>query len=258
MVKPKIIIVTQARIGSTRFPEKILQTIEDNTLLSIHLRRLKKSTLANKIIVATTFEEKSYLIKDIAIKEGAFVFQGSINDVLDRFYQAVKKENAQYIVRVTSDCPLIDASIVDQVINMVIEKNLDYGSNTLIEDFPDGQDVEVIKFDALEKAWKESKLTSEREHVTPYIRNNSTFFNKSLFRSDNFDAPVSMNHIRMTVDEPVDLEAIRILVNELGINASWEKYASYIENNTRLFKNQNITRNEGYLNSINKERNENR
>lgn len=258
MVKPKIIIVTQARIGSTRFPEKILRTIGDNTLLLIHLQRLKKSNLADKIIIATTFEEKSYLIKDIAKKESVDVFQGATHDVLDRFYQAVKNENVKYIVRVTSDCPLIDASIIDQVIDMAIQHNLDYGSNTLKEDFPDGQDVEVINFYALEKAWKESKLASEREHVTPYIRNNSTFFNKNIFKSDNFDAPRSMNHIRMTVDEPADLEAIKVLINHLGIDASWSEYASFMEDNIELFKNQNITRNEGYLESIKKERNENR
>lgn len=256
MVRSKIIIVTQARIGSTRFPEKILQLIGDETLLSIHLKRLKKSKLADKIIVATTFEEKSYLINNIANSEGIDVFQGSTYDVLDRFYQAVKNENAKLIVRVTSDCPLIDATLIDKVISMVVENNLDYGSNTLIEDFPDGQDVEVFKFSALEKAWKESKLPSEREHVTPYIRNNSTFFKKNIFISDNLNAPKNMNHLRMTVDEPVDLGAIKVMVSKIGINASWEEYTAIMENSPELFKNQKIIRNEGYLKSINNERND--
>lgn len=258
MVNSNIIIVTQARIGSSRFPEKILKSIGDETLLSIHLKRLKKSEYATKIIVATTFEEKSNLIINIAEKEGVCVFQGSTNDVLDRFYQAVKNENANLIVRITSDCPLIDSSIIDKVIVMVVENYLDYGSNTLIENYPDGQDVEVFKFSALERAWKESKLPSEREHVTPYMKNNSTFNNKNIFKSDNFYSPKNMNHLRMTVDEPVDFDAIKILVSNLGINASWEEYASFMENNKELFNNQSIIRNQGYIESIKKERNENR
>src|SRR5690606_21561491 len=139
------------------------------------------------------------------------VFQGSTEDVLDRFYNAVKDEKPEYVVRVTSDCPLIDAKLIDQVINMVIEKNLDYGSNTLKEEYPDGQDVEVFKFDALKNAWENASLLSDREHVTPYIRKNSSFNNKHLFKSENFDSPANMNHIRMTVDEPIDLETIRIM-----------------------------------------------
>lgn len=256
MVKPRIIIVTQARIGSTRFPEKVLQQIGNETLLSIHLKRLKKSTLADKIIVATTFEEKSHYIIDIAKNENIAVFQGSTNDVLDRFYQAVKNENAELIVRVTSDCPLIDPSLIDQVINMVIDNDLDYGANIFNENFPDGQDVEVFKFDALEKAWAEAKLISEREHVTPYLRNNSTFYNKNIFKSGNLDAPYNLNHLRMTVDEFIDLDAIKVLVSKLGINASWKDYIFIMEGCPELFKNQNIIRNEGYLKSINNDRNE--
>lgn len=252
-MKPKTIIVTQARVGSSRFPEKVLQEIGDETLLSLHLKRLKKSDLADKIIVATTFEPKSSEIMEIAQKVEVSVFQGSTNDVLDRFYNAVKNEEPEYVVRVTSDCPLIDAVLIDDVIKMVVGNDLDYGSNTLKEEYPDGQDIEVFKFNALETAWKEATLASDREHVTPYIKKKSTYHQGHVFKSVNYDAPANMNHLRMTVDEPVDLETIKILVDKLGVDASWESYADLLIKSSDLFLNQGIIRNEGYLNSIKKE-----
>lgn len=251
MVTPKIIIVTQARVGSSRFPGKVLQRVDDkDTLLSLHLKRLKKSRLAGKIIVATTFEEKACGIIDIALQENVSVFQGSTNDVLDRFYNAVKADAPDYIVRVTSDCPLIDAALIDSIIRMVVDKRLDYGANILKEQFPDGQDVEVFTFKALAKAWKEASLNSDREHVTPYIRKNSTYNGGDMFRSDNYSFQVNMNHVRMTVDEPADLYTIKTLLEQLGPDAGWEVYANYIVDSANLFSNQQIKRNAGYERSL--------
>ena len=250
MVKNNVVIVTQARIGSSRFPEKVLKPLGSSTLLGVHLERLKKVQNADKIIVATTFEEKSSQIIAIANQQGVNVFQGSENDVLDRFYQAVKEYQPKLVVRVTSDCPLIDPKLVEDVIQMLINQDLDYGSNVLIEAFPDGQDVEVFKFEVLEKAWNEAKLTSEREHVTPFIRNNSDYKGGSLFKAKNFDAPQNFNHIRMTVDEPSDLETVQILIDKFGTDKDWMTYTQYIIENISLFKNQDTTRNEGYLKSL--------
>ena len=250
MVKNNVVIVTQARIGSSRFPEKVLKTLGSSTLLGVHLERLKKVQNADKIIVATTFEEKSSQIVAIANQLGVNVFQGSENDVLDRFYQAVKEHQPKFVVRVTSDCPLIDPKLVEDVIQMVVNQDLDYGANVLIEAFPDGQDVEVFKFEALEKAWNEAKLTSEREHVTPFIRNNSDYKGGNLFKAKNFDAPQNFNHIRMTVDEPSDLETVQILIDKFGTDKDWMTYTQYIIENINLFNNQDTTRNEGYLKSL--------
>jgi spore coat polysaccharide biosynthesis protein SpsF len=256
MVMNKTIIVTQARIGSSRFPEKVLQTLADSTLLGVHLERLKKSKLASQIIVATTHENKSDQIISIANNAGIEAFQGSTEDVLDRFYQSVVKQNPDYVVRVTSDCPLIDAQLIDKVISMVQEHKLDYGANILNENFPDGQDVEVFTFKALQKAWEEATLLSDREHVTPYIRKNTDFNKGEMFKAMNYNAPENFNHVRMTVDEPSDLETVEVLLQKLGADQDWKSYTNYILDHKEMLENQKIIRNEGYLKSLNKETND--
>lgn len=245
-----VIIVTQARVGSSRLPRKVLLTINGQTLLDIHLERLKKSKMAERIIVATTFEDESEKIVAIAENQSVDVFQGSTDDVLDRFYCAVKPYRPRFVVRVTSDCPLIDPALVDSVIEMVQSEGLDYGANILQEMFPDGQDVEVFTFEALEKAWAEAKLVSEREHVTPFIRNNTDYKGGKSFKAKNLNCPENYNHIRMTVDEPSDLEAMEVLINDLGLEYDWEKYVEHILKYPEKFRNQQIIRNEGYLKSM--------
>lgn len=253
MVNEKVIILTQARIGSTRFPQKVLKKIGEESLLSIHLKRLKKSDNASKIVVATTFEKESDKIVEIAMQENVEAVKGSTDDVLDRFYQAAKNEKPDFVVRVTSDCPLIDHRLIDQVIEMTVQNNLDYGANILVEEFPDGQDIEVIKWSALEKAWLEAKLPSEREHVTPYIRKNTDFNGGTLFKAMNFPANANYNQVRMTVDEPSDLDTVTLLISKLGLDESWKTYADYIVENPEVFENQKIIRNEGYIKSLEKD-----
>lgn len=244
------ILITQARTGSSRLPGKVLKEIGGQSLLQIHLERLKKCTKVSEIIVATTNNLADSIIFDKAIEWGFSASRGSESDVLDRFYQAVKDKNADWIVRVTSDCPLIDPVLVDQVIEFVQKNDKDYGSNGLIENFPDGQDVEVFKFSALEQAWKNAKLLSEREHVTPYIRNNSNFKGGDLFSAINFACESDFSKIRMTVDEIRDFELIEILINELGAEKSWLEYVNYILEKDLIKVNDKIIRNEGFLKSL--------
>lgn len=250
--KLKIIALTQARIGSSRMPSKVLKPIGSETILSLHLKRLKLATLIDQIIVTTTFEEDVERIIAIAKESETAYFQGDTYNVLDRFYQAAMLYQADYIVRVTSDCPLIDPKLIDQVIAFTLNRKLDYGSNMLIEDYPDGQDIEVFTFKSLEKAYQSAKLDSEKEHVTPYIINHSTFKGGKEFKSDNFPSSMDYSSVRMTIDEPEDYIAIKTLVKELGIDASWEEYTKYILNHPANFSNQKITRNQGYYNSQNK------
>ena len=136
----KIVIVTQARTGSTRLPNKILKTINNETLLEIHLKRLEKSKLTSEIIVATTDKKEDDLIELVAKKMNLHFFRGSEHDVLDRFYQATKNSKPDYVVRVTSDCPLIDPILIDAIIEQAILQDLDYYTNVLKEQYPDGQD----------------------------------------------------------------------------------------------------------------------
>lgn len=255
MVNPKIVMITQARVGSSRLPSKVLLDLNGVSLLEFHLRRLKQVKRADELLVATTHEEGVEQIIDIAEGIDVSYYQGSTDDVLDRFYQAAKASKADIVLRLTSDCPLIDPQLVDDVIAFMLEGKLDYCSNVFKEEFPDGQDIEVMTFDALEKAWTKATLKSHREHVTPYIRKNSSFLNGTLFKSDNFNAPANMNHIRMTIDEKKDLESMVTLIKEVGDNESWMSYATYLIEHPEKFSNQLITRNEGYQKSLKKDKN---
>lgn len=244
------ILITQARTGSTRLPGKVLKEIEGKSLLQIHLERLKKCLKVTEIIVATTVNEEDNVIFDKAIEWGFSASRGSESDVLDRFFQAVKDKKVDWIVRVTSDCPLIDPVLVDDVIRFAQDNNVDYCSNGFVENFPDGQDVEVFKFSALEKAWQNATLLSEREHVTPYIRNNSDYKGGSLFTSINYTCESNFSKIRMTVDESRDFELIEILIHKLGVEESWLTYTNYIIEHDLTKVNNQIIRNEGFLKSL--------
>jgi len=244
------IIVTQARMGSTRLPGKIMLEIEGKTLLEIHISRLKKCKEADAILIATTVSKKDEIVVEMANKLGVLSFRGSENDVLDRFYQATKPFNPEWVVRVTSDCPLIDPELVDQVILYAKNNNFDYCSNVLDEKFPDGQDVEVFKFNALENAWTNAVLNSEREHVTPFLRNNVIGKGLSIFKAKNFECDFDYSKIRMTVDEELDFELVKYLVKSFGTDKGWREYVKYILDNNLDSINGVILRNEGYLKSL--------
>jgi spore coat polysaccharide biosynthesis protein SpsF (cytidylyltransferase family) len=246
----KTILITQARTGSTRLPGKVLKEIGGKSLLQIHLDRLKNCKNISEIVVATTVNEEDNVIFDKAIEWGYTASRGSESDVLDRFYQSVKDKNPDWIIRVTSDCPLIDPVLVDEVITFVQENDRDYGANILVENFPDGQDIEVFKFSALEKAWKDAVLQSEREHVTSYIRNNSDFKGGDLFSAVNYPCESNFSKIRMTVDESRDFDLIEILIDKLGAKKSWLEYTHYIIEHDLTKVNDQIIRNEGLLKSL--------
>ncbi|MFV0482758.1 MAG: cytidylyltransferase domain-containing protein [Bacteroidales bacterium] len=247
----KVLAITQARIGSTRLPEKILKTVDNKTLLEIHLSRILKSKYITKLKVATTNEEGSEKIVFIASKLGVEVHKGSIDNVLERFYETAKPESPEWVVRLTSDCPLIDSSVIDSVIELAISKNLDYASNALTPTFPDGLDVEVFKYTVLERAYKEATLNSEFEHVTPYIWKNSTYNGGNLFISDCFKNNLDYSSIRMTVDTMEDFWVIEKLVQILGIEKGWLEYVYVLKNNPQIKEiNKSYRRNEGYNKSI--------
>ncbi|MCK8141472.1 glycosyltransferase family protein [Flavobacterium sp. I-SCBP12n] len=244
------LLITQARTGSTRLPGKILLKVQGNELLKIHLDRLSLCKNVDKILVATTTNIEDSILISLCENWGFATARGSESDVLDRFYQAAKEFKPQWIIRVTSDCPLLDPKMVDAVIACAQLNDVDYCSNGLIENFPDGQDVEVFKFSALELAWKEAKLKSEREHVTPFIRVNSNFNGGNLFNSINFPCAYDFSEIRMTVDEPKDFDLINKLITDLGTGQSWLGYTNYIIDNNLNSINGNIIRNEGLVKSL--------
>ena len=242
----KIIGITQARIGSSRLPKKVLLKINNKTLLDYHLQRILKAQSVNKWIVATTTEEDSNEIVSIAKNYEISTFKGSLNNVLDRFYNAIKNENADYVVRVTSDCPLIDTKLIDETVNYCIEQKLEYYSNVIDEQFPDGLDVEIFSFKSLKDAWINATLPSEKEHVTPYII-------KKYNIKKNYHRIIDHKYskIRITVDQWQDYELIKNLIEILGENEDWQTYANYILSNPEIKNlNHTFTRNQGYMKSL--------
>ena len=249
----KVLAITQARIGSSRLPGKVLLPLGAGSLLDLQLARLSRAQLPDRLLVATTREAGSEQICAIAAAHGCDCYQGSLDDVLDRFYQAAKPYAPDWVVRLTSDCPLLDPVLVDAVIAAAIAGGYDYYTNTLVEHYPDGQDVEVFRFAALERAWQEARLPSEREHVTPYLRKHSDYLGGSLFTAANHAAPADYGGLRMTVDEPADLAVMRWLVEALGVDADWQTYADYMLQQRESLSNAGIARNEGYQKSVNQD-----
>jgi spore coat polysaccharide biosynthesis protein SpsF (cytidylyltransferase family) len=171
------LVIVQARMGSTRLPGKVLKTIKNKSLMQLQYDRIKPSKLVDKIVIATTINKEDDAIENFCNLNAIEVFRGSDWDVLERFYFAAKKFNPDTIIRITSDCPMHHHTVIDFVINEYIKSGLDYFSNSNHEpDFlEDGFDVEVFSFKALETAYLNAKLLSEREHVTPYIKNSGLF-----------------------------------------------------------------------------------
>jgi len=240
----RTVLITQARTGSTRLPGKVLLKINDKELLQIHLDRLKSCTKVDKIMVATTNQAQDDVIENLCKKWRIDVSRGSEKDVLDRFYQAVAYIRPEWIVRVTSDCPLIDAGVIDECVNLCISKKSDYLCTA--ESFPDGLDVEVFPFILLKEANIKAKKNYEREHVTPWIKE----YAKSNKSYSEYYCNPGYTDIRMTVDEQSDFEAIIKLVNFFGIYENWHVYADFILSCPQFFANQHIQRNEGILKSI--------
>ncbi len=242
-----VITIIQARMGSSRLPGKMLLEIAKKPLLQHVIKRVQQATQVDKIILATTTQDKDLPLVQKAKELGVFTFTGSENDVLDRYYQAaqtVQAKEQDLIVRITGDCPLINPEIIDQVILHHKEQGVDYTSNVHPPTFPDGMDVEVFTMKTLTKAWNEATLPSEREHVTPYIWKNQ-FFSKA-----NLTSPQNYSNLRITVDQAEDLEFIRKIIQTLGNNPTFQQIDDAIKNSSLLPTNENFKRNEGYEKSL--------
>jgi glutamate-1-semialdehyde aminotransferase/spore coat polysaccharide biosynthesis protein SpsF (cytidylyltransferase family) len=205
------VALIQARIGSSRFPGKVLADLCGRPMLWRVVNRVRKAKLVHKTVVATTTAAGDDPIAQYCEREGFDYFRGSEPDVLDRFYQAAKANSADVVVRITADCPLIDSAVIDKVLARFERGDCDYVSNVFRYTYPDGLDTEVFSFAALERAWREAAKPSEREHVTPYFRAEN-------FRTANVESetPVSPADYRWTVDNPADLEFVRKVYEAVG------------------------------------------
>ena len=165
----RYLVMVQARCGSTRLPNKVLKDIAGKTALQWVIERVRRSRHIDEVMVVTSIEKNNLELIRLCVEMNLRVFVGSENDVLDRYYQAAKLIQPEYIVRITADCPFFDWRYLDMAIEQ-IEDEIDYMAE-LTESFPDGLDIEIVRWPALKRMWKEARLSSEREHVTMYIKN---------------------------------------------------------------------------------------
>ena len=210
----KVVCLVQARVGSTRLPGKILKEICGKTILYHEIDRLKKCKEIDEIVIATTDKEDDDKIVNEAKKLSVKYFRGSENDVLSRFYYSAKENNADIIVRVTSDCPCIDFEILDKMLiyfkEKYKEKQVDYLSNTIKRTYPRGYDIEIFTFSALEKSYINAKKEYEREHVTPYIYDKTNNFLKLSFENKD-----DYSEYRVTLDTIEDFIVIKNIFENL-------------------------------------------
>ena len=201
----KVVAIIQARMGSTRLPGKVMKEILGKPVILWDLDRISLSKLIDEIVVAVPYGKENDVIVD-TIKEyndKIVTTRGSEDDVLDRYYQAAVQTNADVVVRITSDCPLIDPVVIDQVIEQFLDNDCDYCSNSHIRTYPRGLDTEVFSFKTLEEAWNEARKDYEREHVTPYI-----IENPDKFKLLNVANDIDLSHLRWTLDTKEDFEFI--------------------------------------------------
>jgi glutamate-1-semialdehyde 2,1-aminomutase len=238
----KAAAIVQARMGSTRFPGKVMQPILGTPLIELLLERLRAAKELSQIILATSDDPANAALAAHVEKLGFTVYRGSEQDVLDRYYEAAKLSDAQILVRITGDCPLVDPALVDSVITAFRSAGVDYACNTEPQTYPDGLDIEVFSTTALRTAWQEARRQREREHVTPYMRESGRFRTLKLPYRENLSAA------RWTVDEPEDFEVIKAVFEHFQPRRDfgWQEVLQLLRSRPELFAaNRHLTRNEG-------------
>jgi spore coat polysaccharide biosynthesis protein SpsF len=250
----KVGCIVQARMGSTRLPGKILKNLEnEKVVLDFVIEQLQHSKNIDEIVIATTNLDEDEQIVEISKKKGIKCFRGSSKNVLERHYQCAKQFDISTIVRIPSDKPLIDPTIVDKIIDNFKKKSSDYMTNFLPNPtFPEGTEVEVFSMKALEIAWKNANLPSEKEHVTNYFENN-----QNLFKINNIKNSENLSHLRWVIDRKEDLELVREIVSKikkrpiltLDIIKMFSEFPELIK------INENVNREEGNLKSLQEDKN---
>lgn len=244
----KITAIIQARTGSSRFPQKVMCQLSGKTMLERVVERAMRAKSVEEVVVAIPDTEENDVLADLCKDKGFSLYRGSHEDVLDRYYQAAMQVNAQHIIRITADCPLIDPKIIDIVSDTYIRGAYDYVSTgRMSSTYPDGLDVEIFSFEALQTAWKKAKLLSEREHVTPYI-----WKQPDIFAVTEVQHSKDLSHLRWTVDEEEDITFIRFVYDYFKdkpffMNDVLQLSKKYIDEGR---EKREYNRNEGYLESL--------
>jgi spore coat polysaccharide biosynthesis protein SpsF len=215
----KVVAIVQARMGSTRLPGKVLKDLEGETMLARVVQRLSRSTLIHEVLIATTDRAADDAIVEECRRCSVQVFRGDEDDVLDRYFRAAQLTKAEVVVRITSDCPLIDPGVTDKTIAAFLKPASlnpqgqampDYASNVVVRTYPRGLDTEVMTAHALERCWHAAIQPYERTHVTPYI-----YEHPGEFKILSVTGDADFSRHRWTVDTPEDLEFVRAIYGRL-------------------------------------------
>ena len=209
----KIVTVIQARSGSSRLPGKVMMDVLGKPLLIRMVERVQRAKLAGPIVIATTTEPGDDIIEKLCESEGLLCYRGSRDDLLDRHYRAGKMHNADAVVKIPSDCPLIDPKVIDKVLQYYLDNDFDFVSNLHPATYPDGNDVEIMSWKTIEKAWQKATRNMEREHTTPYI-----WENPDQFKIGNVVWETSLDYSmtdRWTIDYPEDFTFIKTIYEQL-------------------------------------------
>ncbi|UCZ57553.1 glycosyltransferase family protein [Desulfurispirillum indicum] len=249
----KVLGVLQARYSSTRLPGKVLKPLQGFPMLLHQIWRLERSSRLEKLVVATSSDASDDLLAATLEEHGVSVYRGSLEDVLDRFCQAARKYQPEHVVRLTGDCPLTDPAVMDEVIALHLDGDYDYTSNCFPPTFPDGLDVEVVRFACLEEAWREATLPSEREHVTPFIHSQP-----HRYRQGNHRQVDDLSGLRWTVDEPEDFAFVQSVYAQLyPVSPAFgmDEVLNLLKRQPELSQhNRKFQRNEGYAKSLEKDK----
>jgi glutamate-1-semialdehyde aminotransferase/spore coat polysaccharide biosynthesis protein SpsF (cytidylyltransferase family) len=240
------VAIIQARMGSTRFPKKMTELLGDKPLIWHVIHQIGQAKLVDKIVLATSDNRENDVLIQEARNCGIDYFAGDEDDVLDRFTKCAKTFQADLIIRITGDCPFTDPELIDAVISL-FDRTVDFASNTHPPTYPDGMDVEVFSFSALERSWKEAHLKSEREHVTSHL-----WTNPQIFKCVNLENARDLSSLRLTVDEREDLGFLNEIFKRLKTRAfHLRDILDVLDRNPELLAiNSQFRRNEGYEKSL--------
>lgn len=200
----KVLVVIQARKGSTRLPSKVLLDLAGRPVLAHVIERMRRSRLTSDFIVATTINRDDLAIVGLCAAMGVRVYCGHEQDPLERYYQAARLFGADHVVRIKGDCPAIDPQILDEAIRLHLATAADYTTNTVERSYPVGQDVEILTRETLERVWRSAELMSEREHITLHIHKHA-----DAFRISHLKQAADLSAKRWTIDYPEDYEMLR-------------------------------------------------
>lgn len=243
------VAIIQARMGSTRLPGKVLADICGKPLLKRLIERVRATPGISRVVVATTTESADDVLADWCSAQAVAVYRGSVDDVLDRFWQCAQQHPAEFIVRVTADDPLKDPEVIAQALALCASSpEVDYASNTLHPTYPEGLDIEVVRFRTLKRAAREAKLPSEREHVMPYV-----WKNPDRFVLRGFTMQPDLSHWRWTVDKPADLELVRRIFAHFADQplVGHQAVIAWLKDNPELLAiNAGTIRHEGYFKTL--------